>query len=354
MKRFRNLLLIALFLTHASYAKPPIRVYIMAGQSNMSGTNNPLVIQLPASLVSTVPNVLIKVNSYSVNCNWGSLRPGLGATTANFGPEITFGLDELNTLQKLDTTLFGSKIAIIKYAYGGTTLDVDWRPPSSGGIVGWLYKGIINDINASLATLDSTYDAQIMGMCWMQGEYDALVDTEAINYQTNLSNFIQDIRTDLNLLTMPFCIGMIDSSPHWPYNAIVRQAETNVAKSTAGVSVFDTHGLGTDGTHYNTQGQIELGHLFFRYLDDAYTTCTICNGNNTVIFPNPSIGSFSVLYSGIPSNYQYTITDMKGAEVLQGQLYIGYEVDISSLSAGIYFISLTTIEGTIVKKVVKI
>jgi hypothetical protein len=320
----------------------------------MSGTQNPLVTQLPASLSGAVPNVLIKVNDYGVNYNWGPLRPGLGATTANFGPEITFGRDELNALQTLDSSYCGTKIAIIKFSFGGTTLNRDWRPPSSGDTVGWLYTGLIKDINASLATLDSTYDAQVMGMCWMQGEYDALVDTMAADYQTNLNNFIQDIRAALNLPTMPFCIGMIDSSTHWTYNAIVRQAEINVARGTEGVSIFDTHGLGTDGAHYNTSGQIELGHFFFRYLGDAYTTCTICNENNTVIYPNPANGSFSILYSGIPTDYKYTITDMKGTEVLSGQLYIGCEVDISSLSAGVYFISCTTNEGTVVKKVVKI
>ena len=84
MRLPKFILLIALFLSYISYAKPPIRVYILAGQSNMSGTQNPLVNQLPANLASIVPNVLIKVNSYDVNCNWGSLQPGLGATAANF------------------------------------------------------------------------------------------------------------------------------------------------------------------------------------------------------------------------------------------------------------------------------
>ena len=334
------------------YAKPPIRVYIMAGQSNMSGTNNPLVNELPASLASNVPNVLIKVNSYSVNCNWESLRPGLGATTANFGSELTFGRDELNVLQGLDTTIFGDKIAIIKYSYGGTTLDIDWRSPSSGGTVGWLYTGIINDINASLISLDSMYDAQIMGMCWMQGEYDALVDSEAVNYQTNLGNFIQDIRTDLNLPQMPFCIGMIDNSPNWTYNAIVRQAEINVAKSTAGVSIFDTYGLGTDGFHYNTSGQIELGHLFATALNSP-VFCGTCIENTTKVWPIPSTGPLYVT-SGIPTDYPYKITDIKGAEVQAGKLYIGCEVDISWLTPGTYFISFTTNEGTVVKKLLKI
>src|ERR1017187_9653768 len=96
MKHFGNLVFIALLFIHTSYAQQVIRVYILAGQSNMSGTTNPLVSQLPASLLDSVPNVLIKVDEHKVNYNWGPLRPGLGATESNFGPEISFGRDALD------------------------------------------------------------------------------------------------------------------------------------------------------------------------------------------------------------------------------------------------------------------
>ncbi|HEX7414561.1 MAG TPA: sialate O-acetylesterase, partial [Bacteroidia bacterium] len=315
------------------------------GQSNMSGTTNPLVSQLPTSLLDSVPNVLIKVDEHKVNYNWGPLCPGLGATASNFGPEITFGRDALD--------YFGCKIAIIKFSFGGTTLNEDWRPPSSAGTVGWLYSGLINDVTACLAHLDSSYEVHLMGMCWMQGETDALDNAKAVNYQINLINFIHDIRTALNFPKMPFCIGMIDSSAGWTYNTAVRQGEINVAKSIDGVSIFDTHGLETDGVHYSTQGQIELGHFFFRYLDGSYASYQSYNEGTTKVFPNPSNGSFQIITSGIPTEYKYIIIDKKGALVQAGQLYIGCEVNIPTLNAGVYFIYLTTKQGTVVKKIVK-
>lgn len=346
MKHFIKVILLILLFVHHFYAQPIIRVYILAGQSNMSGTNNPLVSELPASLLVSVPDVFIKVNG-DVNYNWQVLRPGLGATLNNFGPELTFGNDAFNKFG-------GDKTAIIKFSYGCTTLNDDWRPPSSGGTLGWLYTNFINDINASLDSLKRNYSIEIMGVCWMQGEYDALDITKANNYQTNLINFIGDIRTELNLPQLPFVIGMIDHSESWTYNNIVRQGEINVAKSINDIGIFDTHGLGTDGRHYNTQGQLELGHFFFNYLGDSYATCQFCIDGTIQVFPNPSAGSFKIISSGIPTDYVYIITDSKGSMVQSGQLYIGCEIDISTLSPDIYFISLITNSGTTIKKIIKL
>ncbi|HXU28151.1 MAG TPA: sialate O-acetylesterase [Bacteroidia bacterium] len=344
-----------LFLTILSFVSfnlfaqlPLVRVYILAGQSNMSGTQNPLVSQLPESLKDTLPNVLIKVGGDNVY-NWQALRPGLGSQPVNFGPEITFGHDAA-------TYFKGDKIALIKYAYGGTTLNEDWRPPSSGGKTGWLYNGFVNDLSKYLDTLAKNYTVQLMGMCWMQGEYDARDNAVALNYQSNLSNFIKDVRATLNAPQLPFAIGMIDNSYPWQFNSIVRQAEINVAKNTEAVSVFDTHGLGTDATHYNTLGQIELGHFFFNSVNNLFSVWQAASNGGVKVFPNPTNHSFEVAYTDVPADYSYKITDKKGAEVQSGQLYSGYQIDVSLLSPGTYFITLTIngTNSTVKKKLVKI
>ena len=347
MRHLKKTVLLILLFRLSIYAQlPTIRVYIMAGQSNMTGTTNPLVIELPESLKDSLPNVLINVGG-DVTYNWQTLHPGLGSHPTNFGPEITFGHDA--------TTYYkGDKIAIIKYSYGGTTLNEDWRPPSSGGTTGWLYTSLINDVTNCLDTLTKNYTVQVMGMCWMQGEYDARDNAKALNYQTNLVNFITDIRDTLHLPKLPFAIGMIDNSYVWPFNNIVRQAEINVAKNTDATSVFDTHGLGTDGTHYNTQGQIELGHYFFNSINGFYSSCISCNNNELKIFPNPANHSFEVLYADIPTDCSYKITNMQGAEVQTGQLYAGCVIDVSLLSAGTYFVFITNPKITMVKKLIKL
>lgn len=346
MRLFFISLLVASFNLFAQL--PTIRVYIMAGQSNMTGTENPLVSQLPASLQDTLPNVLIKVGGDNVY-NWQTLRPGLGSQSTNFGPEITFGHDA-------STYFNGDKIALIKYAYGGTTLNEDWQPPSPRGTTGWLYKNFIRDLNKYLDTLAKNYTVQIMGMCWMQGEYDARDYGKAFNYEANLTDFINAVRDTLNLPHLSFAIGMIDISDAWPYNKIVRQAQINVAKNIDAVSVFDTHGLGSDGVHYNTQGQIELGHFFFNSVNNSYRVWQFASNGGVKVFPNPTSHSFEVAYADVPADYSYKITDRKGAEVQSGQLYSGYQIDVSLLSPGMYFITLT-INGTnitVKKKLLKI
>jgi len=312
----------------------------------MSGTDNPMVSQLPIGLSNSVPNVLIKVNG-DVNYNWQSLRPGLGATPTNFGPELNLGHDAA-------TYFNGDEIAIIKFSQGGTTLNEDWRPPSSGGTTGWLYNNFINDVRASLAYLDSNYTVQLMGLCWMQGEYDALDNAKANNYQTNLTNFISDVRAAINAPQLPVAIGMIDNSTGWTYNAAVRQAEINVSKTVNQTSIFDTHGLGTDGTHYNTEGQLELGHYFFNALTNVYVNCKTCSNTEVKLYPNPATNFFNLSYADTPTDYNYKITDMRGAEVQSGQLYVGCVIDVSLLSTGTYFVFITNTQTTMVKKLIKL
>ncbi len=323
-------LIIYLFFSYNLFAQLPLlRVYILAGQSNMTGTENPMVSELPENLKDTLPNVIICVGG-DLNYNWQALRPGLGSRRYNFGPEITFGHDAAAYFK-------GDKVALIKYSYGGTSLNEDWRPPSSGGTTGWLYKNFIKDLTTYLDTLAHHNQVQLMGVCWMQGEYDALDNAKALNYQSNLLHFITDLRTTLNLPKLHFSIGMIDSSVKWPYNSIVRQAEIAVAKNTEAVTVFDTHGLGTDGIHYNTSGQLELGHFFFKSVNSLYNTWQSSNNNTVKIFPNPTNHSFEISYADIPSDYSYKITDKKGAEVQSGQLYSGYRIECIGIKSGYLF-----------------
>jgi len=96
----------------------------------------------------------------------------------------------------------------------------------------------------------------------MQGEFDGGNQGYANEYQTNLTNFVKDVRTQLKVPDLPFIIGMIDSSRSWPYAGTIRAAERAVAKNLANVSTVDTYGFATDGTHYKLDGMIALGKGF--------------------------------------------------------------------------------------------
>lgn len=128
----------------------PLKVYILAGQSNMQGhahvatfdglADDPKTAPLLAEMRNAdgTPTVCDRVWITSVGClgnAYDDLREQTGRLTAGFGaggqdkigPEFTFGL----TLQKhLD-----EPVLIIKTSWGGRSLHTDFRPPSAGPFV---------------------------------------------------------------------------------------------------------------------------------------------------------------------------------------------------------------------------
>jgi autotransporter-associated beta strand protein len=136
---------------------------------------------------------------------WGNVGEG-----SRMGPEYAFGL------------VVGSQLAdqvlLIKYAYGGKSLAVDFRPPTAvsqrGGAVGPFYTGMVSRVNEVLNNL-STYcpsytggGYEIAGFAWHQGYNDRINPGYATEYEANLVNLIQDIRNDFNTPNLPVSIGV--------------------------------------------------------------------------------------------------------------------------------------------------
>lgn len=265
-------------LTGSGAQKPPINVFILSGQSNMVGLGIPG--ELPLDYATPLTNVVIKAGG-DPNKGWGDLKSGYGANGTNFGPELVFGHD-------IYTNFHGEKVAIIKYSVGGKNLCANYRPPSSGGTTGPLYEGLITFVKAALNELNADYELKVCGLLWMQGESDALDIACATAYHTNLVNFIQDVRQNLGLGTLPVIIGMIDVQPVWKHSAMVRQADLDVAQTITNVSVFDTKGLATDGIHYTTAGQVSLGHLFAKNASGYLAGKGLGTAASAVPLANPS------------------------------------------------------------------
>ncbi|MGL6096660.1 MAG: sialate O-acetylesterase [Fimbriiglobus sp.] len=140
------LLLVAV---EAPAAGKPLKVYILAGQSNMQGhasvatfdsladdpTTAPLLKQMRDA--DGKPTVCDKVWITSVGClgdaysdlkeKHGKLTAGFGAPGNKIGPEFTFGL----TLEKS----LGEPVLIVKTSWGGRSLHTDFRPPGAGPFV---------------------------------------------------------------------------------------------------------------------------------------------------------------------------------------------------------------------------
>ncbi|MBW8890022.1 MAG: hypothetical protein JF616_19880 [Fibrobacteres bacterium] len=249
-------------------AATPIKVFLLAGQSNMSGWTPST--GMPSAYTQSQTNVLIYADGEIDNAKkkkWMNNGMDFGHAAGYFGPELLFG-------KTLSDSLPGAKIALIKHSVGSTYLATDWRPPSSGGTTGSLFNAALATAKAGLAALDPQYTPVWSGVLWMQGEFDGNNQGYANEYQTNLTNLVKDIRSQLKEPNLPFIIGMIDSSRSWQYAGTIRAAERAVAKNVPNVSTVDTYGFATDGTHYKLDGMIALGKGFATNWLSKYNTPT--------------------------------------------------------------------------------
>jgi len=237
----------------ASQAKKgPLKVFILAGQSNMQGQGKiacdlkknggkgslEYVVHHPAT-ASRFKSVLDKDGKWVVRDDvwiWclgrkGKLTVGYGATEGMIGPELGFGLVMGDT--------FDNQVLLIKVAWGGKSLAKDFRPPSSGGDTGPSYKELIKnvkDVLANLKTQFPDYDGkgyQLAGFGWHQGWNDRINQAYNDEYEKNLANFIRDVRKDLGAAKLPFVIaetGMTGPSEKHPRALSLMRAQAAVAE----------------------------------------------------------------------------------------------------------------------------
>ena len=287
MKYIATLLITTLFAATGVEAKP-LKVFILAGQSNMEGHaevrtfdyigKDPLTAPLLKEMRNPdgTPRVCDKVwMSYLTGPYDGSANgEGLGKLTAGFGargdqptkdggkigPEFTFGITMEKELKE--------PILIIKTAWGGRSLNTEFRPPSAGPYTlpkeiqelwdkhpqgahgvpkledrkqwqadkdaasGVFYRMMIEHVKKVLADpkrvcpeYDEKAGFELAGFVWLQG-FNDLVDGTTYpgpdqpekydEYSRLLSHFIRDVRKDLSAPKMPFVIGVlgVDGEQH--------------------------------------------------------------------------------------------------------------------------------------------
>jgi hypothetical protein len=241
-----------------------VRVFLQGGQSNSDGLADPA--NLPPELSSPQTNIDLYYKVYNKQAAMTYLQPGL-SKTGGFGPEVSFG-DELYRILKPDSH---TKIAIIKYAHGGTSLYKDWK---AGGDAtrtgdGTEYRIFQNTVSSGLNELKNRYPnakIKIEGMIWMQGERDTR-DTQYTNaYQNNLKRFIADIRKTYGK-RLPFVIGRLSvlqtDLPAGNLNKI-QQAQDYVANNDSYTRIVNTDSFTTksDHLHFNATSQVLLGRAF--------------------------------------------------------------------------------------------
>ena len=244
----------------------PLKVFILAGQSNMQGHVNVSTFDSMAEDPKTAPilkemrsadgkpRVCRKVWISSIGClgdaysdlreQKGKLTTGFGVSAEEIGPEFTFGI----YMEKL----LDEPILIIKTSWGGRSLHTDFRPPSAGPYVwsdyeltqckrrgddlekikadkvkatGAFYRHMIDHVRKVLADVkrvvpdyDEKQGYELAGFVWFQGFNDLVSDWTYDKqmkpggydlYGELLAHFIRDVRKDLSAPNMPFVIGVM-------------------------------------------------------------------------------------------------------------------------------------------------
>ena len=203
-----------------------VRVFILAGQSNMVGhgfiaadpkRNNGLG-SLEATCKSPSSSKVFR-GLLRRDGTWksredvlihyfgrkGKLTVGYGAGTDCIGPEYGFGNAVGDAIR--------DPVLLIKLAWGGKSLAQDFRPPSSGGTVGPFYKEVVDQARKVLANMADEFPelkdrpVEISGFGWHQGWNDRINGAFVDEYEANMANFIRDIRKDLGVPDMPFVIA---------------------------------------------------------------------------------------------------------------------------------------------------
>ncbi len=220
-----------------------VKVFILAGQSNMEGqgfiaadpkrNGGKGSLEFLVKDAATAPKFAHLVDAAG---KWrvrddvfihylqrkGPLTVGFGAKETMIGPELGIGW--------VTGDAFKEPVLLIKCAWGGKSLGVDFRPPSAGklpyslgektdaaiaqdpAILGKYYRETLALTKAALAQVkelvpgsDGKYE--VVGFGWHQGWNDRVTQPFNDEYEKNMAHFIRDMRRDLGVPKLPFVIG---------------------------------------------------------------------------------------------------------------------------------------------------
>jgi hypothetical protein len=248
-KIIQNSLVLVLFSFFTSHLSAQELVFILAGQSNMSGQGNS--VELPPSYQRVPSNIEFYYNGYKAPLN----------RFRHFGPEIGFA-------HEIARHFPHTKIKLIKFAVGGTSLfawDPQWTASKArltrNASAGPLFKKLIKTIKIQF----NEETSKLAGVLWMQGEADAKYPNAAKQYANNLNRFVNALRVELKSPNTPFIMGSIHPPINlFPATPVVQQAQKTAASRIRNLRLINTADLTkrNDHLHYNTDGQLELGKRF--------------------------------------------------------------------------------------------
>ena len=248
MHTIRSFLLAGVLLGVANLVANPARaatlkIFILAGQSNMEGKAKLSLLEYQA----TAPETKDAFAHFRRGNEWveredvrikfldrhGKLTVGYGSRNC-IGPELQFGWTMGDH--------FDEPVLLIKTAWGGKSLNRDFRPPSSGipedevlalllerkkkrrpemtledvrKSFGHYYREMLKEVRTTIDGLDELFPDlehdghELAGFVWFQGWNDMVNTDYSAEYGQHMANFIRDVRKDLDAPELPFVIGQL-------------------------------------------------------------------------------------------------------------------------------------------------
>jgi len=256
-----------------SAAEKQVKVFLLVGQSNMEGKGNPAHLDtyrddpLIQPTYSQLKNgdgwkpredVWITYPTKSGGAKHGLLTVGYGTKGKDsIGPEFGFGHAVGN--------LVDGPVLLIKIAWGGKSVAVDFRPPScpprevevkelwerqkkkmptvtlqdTRERFGFYYREMIRIAQQEFASFQGKFPElagchlELAGLIWHQGFNDkvnhALRDERYASYTRWMIQFIQDVRNDLDAPQLPVVIGELGVGGI-PARGDFQVAQANIAR----------------------------------------------------------------------------------------------------------------------------
>jgi Carbohydrate esterase, sialic acid-specific acetylesterase len=214
--------------------KGPLKVFILAGQSNMDGQADIRTIDFIGEDKDPKRASLLKIfkpdgkNYMTRDDVWvasggvyDKLQTGFGGRSNyemlgnKIGPEYAFGYYMGQALEE--------QVLLIKYSPGGQSLYVNFRPPSAGIPVGMKSEEVgihyrylkdyihhtLNNLKSEFPKYDTKAGYEIAGFVWFQGYNDMSDEIGRKEYGKNLVCLIKDLRAEFKAPDMKAVIGVI-------------------------------------------------------------------------------------------------------------------------------------------------
>ena len=280
-------LICLLILPSIAAAADPVKVFVLTGQSNMEGKGRALHLDTYKQDPTIAPtydtlkkdgqwverdDVFITYPTKARGEKHGPLTIGYGTKGEDsIGPEFGFG-------HTVGEAIDGD-ILIIKVAWGGKSLAVDFHPPSAGlpnnealnarltqqqkrnpkmtladikEQYGHYYRLLVSETKSSLEDMGELFpqfkdrEFKIEGIVWHQGFNDVinrdLKTNDYADYTKWLQMFIKDLRKELNAGDAPFVIGELSTGgiPNRGTFQVAQAAAANLPEFAGNVTFVPT------------------------------------------------------------------------------------------------------------------